>query len=174
MKNKCLKEALEETVKEIQGFSKEELEQKLSEAKESTLARTIDEITKPEDYAKTVVRLSSANPDKVKEIVQNILSKVYHLESKCLFRECSIYITEQLHFSLRYNVAISEELFKEVDFKLLSTWSLIALLRNTIWSKEVLPRWYDILDHTVNHYEQYNLDKRDLFGLIKIDVTKLP
>ena len=174
MKNKYLKEALEETVKEIQGYSKEKLERKLSESKESILARTINAITNPEDYAKTVVALSNANPDEVKEVVQHILSKVYHLESKGLFRECSIYITEQLHFSLRYNVAISEELFKEVDFKLLSTWSLIALLRNTIWSKEVLPRWYDILDHTVNHYEQYNLDKRGLFGLIKIDVTKLP
>ena len=50
MKNKYLKEALEETVKEIQEYSKVELEQKLSESKETTLARTIDEITGFAEY----------------------------------------------------------------------------------------------------------------------------
>lgn len=45
MKNKRLKEALEETVQEIQGYSKEELEQKLSESKYSITAKTVDEIT---------------------------------------------------------------------------------------------------------------------------------
>lgn len=44
MKNKYLKEALEETVKEIQGYSKEELERKLSESKGSIIAKTVDEI----------------------------------------------------------------------------------------------------------------------------------
>lgn len=45
MKNKYLKEALEETVKEIQRYTKEELEQKLSESKCSIIAKTVDEIT---------------------------------------------------------------------------------------------------------------------------------
>ena len=45
MKNKYLKEALEEAVKEIQGYSKEELERKLSESKGSIIAKTVDEIT---------------------------------------------------------------------------------------------------------------------------------
>lgn len=45
MKTKYLKEALEETVKEIQGYSKAELERKLSESKCSIIAKTVDEIT---------------------------------------------------------------------------------------------------------------------------------
>ena len=45
MQNKYLKEALEETVKEIQGYSKEELERKLSKSKCSIIAKTVDEIT---------------------------------------------------------------------------------------------------------------------------------
>lgn len=45
MKNKYLKEALEETVKEIQGYSKEELELKLTESKDSIIAQVVDEIT---------------------------------------------------------------------------------------------------------------------------------
>ena len=45
MKIKYLKEALEETVKEIQGYSKEELEQKLSESKYSITAKTVEEMT---------------------------------------------------------------------------------------------------------------------------------
>lgn len=45
MKNKYLKEALEETVKEIQGCSKEELELKLTESKGSIIAQVVDEIT---------------------------------------------------------------------------------------------------------------------------------
>ena len=52
MKNKCLKEALEETVKEIQGYSKEELEQKLSESKKSIIAKTVDEITGFAEFTK--------------------------------------------------------------------------------------------------------------------------
>lgn len=52
MKNKCLKEALEETVKEIQGYSKEELEQKLSESKGSIIAKAVDELTGFAEFTK--------------------------------------------------------------------------------------------------------------------------
>ena len=50
MKNKYLKEVLKETVKEIQGYSKEELEQKLSESKYSITAKTVDEIIGFSEY----------------------------------------------------------------------------------------------------------------------------
>lgn len=40
--NHKLSKALEETVKEIQGYSEDELESKLEEHKESNLAKTID------------------------------------------------------------------------------------------------------------------------------------
>lgn len=52
MKNKYLKEALEETVKEIQGYSKEELERKLSESKDSIIAKAVDEITGFAEFTK--------------------------------------------------------------------------------------------------------------------------
>ena len=51
MKNKYLKEALEETVKEIQGYSKVELERKLSKSKCSIIAKTVDEIAGFAEYA---------------------------------------------------------------------------------------------------------------------------
>lgn len=54
MKNKYLKEALEETVKEIQGYSKEELERKLSESKCSDIAQVVDEITGFAEFTKGV------------------------------------------------------------------------------------------------------------------------
>ena len=54
MKNKYLKEALEETVKEIQGYSKEELEKKLSDSKVSIIAKTVEEITGFAEFTKEV------------------------------------------------------------------------------------------------------------------------
>lgn len=42
--NKSLSDALKETVKEIQGYSKEELRRRLDESEESQLARTVNEI----------------------------------------------------------------------------------------------------------------------------------
>ena len=40
--NKTLSEALRETVKEIRGYSKEDLDIRLRESKNSVLAKTID------------------------------------------------------------------------------------------------------------------------------------
>lgn len=45
MKNKHLMEAVDKAVQEIQGYSKEELEWKLSESKGYIIAKTVDEIT---------------------------------------------------------------------------------------------------------------------------------
>lgn len=42
MKNKHLIEAVDRAVQEIQGYSKEGLEYKLSKSKETNLAKTID------------------------------------------------------------------------------------------------------------------------------------
>lgn len=42
--NKFLSDALKQTVKEIQGYSKEELRRKLDESEKSQLARTVNEI----------------------------------------------------------------------------------------------------------------------------------
>ena len=41
---KSLSEALEETVKEIQGYSKEELIRRLEESEQSKLAMTVNEL----------------------------------------------------------------------------------------------------------------------------------
>lgn len=124
-----------------------------------------------EEYAKAKAKFSSANDGEnggAEDISHQILSDIYELESKGLHRECAIYISEQLHLSLHYNTLVSRVVFKDLDFSLLSTWSMIALLRNTFWSRDSLARWYDLLDYTVRYYEDNHLNKNDLFGLIQI------
>lgn len=49
---------------------------------------------------------------------------------------------------------------------------MIALLRNTFCSKDSLPRWYDLLDYAVKYYDDNNLKKIDLFGLVQIHKEK--
>ena len=50
MKNKNLMEAVDKAVQEIQGYSKEELEYKLSKTKESRIAKTIDVLIAYSEY----------------------------------------------------------------------------------------------------------------------------
>ena len=50
MKNKHLIEAVDKAVQEIQGYSKEELEYKLSKSKETNLAKTVDELVAYSKY----------------------------------------------------------------------------------------------------------------------------
>lgn len=123
---------------------------------------------KSEDYAKAKAKFSSANDGKnggAEDISYQILSDIYELESKGLHKECAIHISEQLHLSLHYNTSVSRIVFKDLDFNVLSTWSMIALLRCTLWNRDLLPRWYDLLDYAVKYYDENNLDRRDLFGL---------
>lgn len=124
-----------------------------------------------EEYARAMAKFSSANNGEnggAEDISYHILSDIYKLESKGLHKECAIYISEQLHLSLHYNNFVSVVVFRDLDFKMLSTWSMIALLRNTLWSRESIPRWYDLLDYTVQYYDDNNLKKMDLFGLVQI------
>lgn len=120
----------------------------------------------PKDYGKGMFKLQSANnAGKVTRVVSDILKDIYELEERNLHRECSMYITRIAHLSIGYNTHILEGIFRGVDFKRLSDWSLIALLRNTIYNKDKLPRWYDILEYTIQYYKQNELDERDLIGL---------
>lgn len=96
---------------------------------------------------------------------EKILNHIYSLESNAFTKDCCVYITEQLHLILRYNFFIVNYLFENIDFKLLSSWSLIPLLRNTYWYRNKLSRWYDLLNHTIKYYDFYYLNKKDLFGL---------
>lgn len=124
-----------------------------------------------EEYAKAVAKFSSANDGEnggAEDISHQILSDIYELESEGFHRECAIYISEQLHLSLHYNTLVSRVVFRDLDFKVLSTWAMIALLRYTLWSRDSLPKWYDLLDYTVKYYDENNLDRRDLFGLVQI------
>lgn len=50
MKNKHLMEAVDKVAQEIQGYTKEELEYKLSKSKETNLAKTIDDIVSYSEY----------------------------------------------------------------------------------------------------------------------------
>lgn len=124
-----------------------------------------------EEYARARAKFSSANDGKdggVEDISHHILSDIYKLEGKGLHRECAIYISEQLHLSLHYNTLVSRVVFRDLEFNLLSTWSMIALLRYTLWSRDSLPRWYDLLDYAVEYYDDNNLNKMDLFGLVQV------
>lgn len=124
-----------------------------------------------EEYAKARAKFSSENNGEnggAEEISHHILSDIYELESKGLHRECAMYISEQLHLSLHYNTLVSRVVFRHLDFNVLSTWSMIALLRYTLWSRDSLPRWYDLLDYTISYYDENNLNKMDLLGLVQI------
>ena len=124
-----------------------------------------------EEYARAMAKFFSANDGEnggVEDISHHILSDIYELESKGLHKECATYISEQLHLSLHHNTLVSKVVFRDLDFKVLSTRSMIALLRYTLWSRDSLPRWYDLLDYTVKYYDDNNLDKMDLFGLVQI------
>ena len=51
MKNRFLIEAVDKAVQEIQGYSKEGLEYKLSKSKETNLAKTVDELVAYSKYS---------------------------------------------------------------------------------------------------------------------------
>lgn len=119
----------------------------------------------PEEYKKSMNTFSDADNEKSKQIARCILENIYDLENKNLHKESAIYITEQSHLTSRYNTFVLETIFKDLNFKVLSSWSLVALLRNTFWSKDRLPRWYDLLNYTIKYYDFYYLNKKDLFGL---------
>ena len=58
MKNKNLMESVDKAVQEIQNYSEEELEYKLSESKETNLAKTIDVLVA---YSKYISELGGNN-----------------------------------------------------------------------------------------------------------------
>lgn len=119
----------------------------------------------PEEYNLTKIKILNLSEEENIIESQKILNHIYFLEFLNSTKDCCIYITEQLHLTLRYNISIAYYIFENIDFKLLSSWSLIPLLRNTYSYKNKIPRWYDLLNYTIKYYDFYYLNKKDLFGL---------
>lgn len=97
-----------------------------------------------------------------------IISKIYKLESEKESKEACIYIVSQFHFLNRdiSGTPIVKQLFETIDYRMLSSWSLIALLRSTYCFKSKIPNWISLYDFTKNYLEENGLEtKKELYGL---------
>lgn len=97
-----------------------------------------------------------------------IISKIYKLESEKESKEACIYIVSQFHFLNRdiSGTPIVKELFKTIDYRMLSSWSLIALLRSTYCFKSKIPSWLSLYNYTKEYFDKEGLDtKKELYGL---------
>ena len=97
-----------------------------------------------------------------------IISKIYKLESEKESKEACIYIVSQFHFLNRdiSGTPIVKQLFETIDYRMLSSWSLIALLRSTYCFKSKIPNWISLYDFTKNYLEENGFEtKKELYGL---------
>ena len=97
-----------------------------------------------------------------------ILSKIYRLEVEKESREACIYIVSQFHLLNRdpKGFKIIQAIFNTVEYRMLSSWSLIALLRTTYYCKQKIDTWQSLYDFTRDYFEVSGLDtKKELHGL---------
>ena len=97
-----------------------------------------------------------------------IINKIYKLEAEKESKEACIYIASQLHFLNRdiSGTHIVIHLFKNIEYRMLSSWSLIALLRSTYCFKSKIPDWESLFNYTKDYFEESGLDtKKELYGL---------
>ena len=97
-----------------------------------------------------------------------IINKIYKLEAEKESKEACIYIASQLHFLNRdiSGTHIVIHLFKNIEYRMLSSWSLIALLRSTYCFKSKIPDWESLYNYTKDYFEESGLDtKKELYGL---------
>ena len=59
---------------------------------------------------------------------------------------------------------IEDSLFKNIEYRMLSSWSLIALLRSTYCFKSKIPDWESLYNYTKDYFEESGLDtKKELY-----------
>lgn len=100
--------------------------------------------------------------------VSENIQKIYLFETEGKSREACIFIVETL-FEYKYSEnpeLILNSFFSLLDFNLLSSWSLIGLLRSTFIFRNKIKVWRDLYDFTYKYLLDNNLNaERELYGL---------
>lgn len=100
--------------------------------------------------------------------VSENIQKIYLFETEGKSREACIFIVETLFEYKRLDnpELILNSFFDEINFRLLSSWSLIGLLRSTFMFRNKIEAWRDLYDFTYNYLSDNNLNaERELYGL---------
>ena len=93
--------------------------------------------------------------------------EIYKLEATNRGKEASAYMTVLMHHAVHYeDLKFLNHFFSSLDRSILSSWSLIALLRSTNVYKNDISLWKDIYLFTRNVVSEEGLNpKREMYGL---------
>lgn len=117
-------------------------------------------------YIKRINLLSSLRDSAIDREAKQIIKNIYDLEFKKLQRESAKYIAEEMHYLIRSNTLIIDKIFNDINLELLSSWSLITLLRTNLNIKSKLNNWDYVLTYTEKYLDQIGLDsKKELHGI---------
>lgn len=95
------------------------------------------------------------------------INKLYILEILDKGRDASVYSVVLMHYAIRYSeIDHINEFFRLLDGHLLTSWSLIALLRSTSKYKAKIEAWKDLYYFTYSKVQDEGLNpERELYGL---------